>query len=85
MSACAKRRKGWVSPSSLPDQGAAVRFERAELSTAPGRKLYVHVARGSLTANRSLLSAGDALQITDGRGLVIEGGKAAEVLVFELP
>jgi hypothetical protein len=59
--------------------------ERAQLSTAPGRKLYVHVARGSLTANGSLLTAGDALQITDGGGLVIEGGKEAEVLAFDLP
>jgi len=59
--------------------------ERAQLSTAAGRKLYVHVARGSLTANGSLLAAGDALQITDGSGLVIEHGKEAEVLVFDLP
>jgi redox-sensitive bicupin YhaK (pirin superfamily) len=58
--------------------------ERAELSLQPGRKGYVHVARGGITANGHALQAGDALK-TEGGVLVLEHGKGAEVLVFDLP
>ena len=58
--------------------------ERAQLALAPRRNLYVHVARGRITANGSALAAGDALQITDGNSLVLEQGRDAEVLVFDL-
>lgn len=59
--------------------------ERAELRVAPGRKIYVHVARGALMANGLALSAGDALKMTDATTLTIEHGQDAEVLVFDLP
>src|SRR6202011_2456935 len=39
--------------------------ERATLEVAPGRRVYLHVARGALTANGAALEAGDALRITD--------------------
>jgi redox-sensitive bicupin YhaK (pirin superfamily) len=58
--------------------------ERARLELAPGRKSYVHVARGGLRVNGEALAAGDALK-TDARGLELEGGEGAEVLVFDLP
>jgi hypothetical protein len=47
--------------------------------------MYVHVARGAVSANGSDLRAGDALQITDGSRLSLERGDQAEVLVFDLP
>jgi redox-sensitive bicupin YhaK (pirin superfamily) len=59
--------------------------ERADLQVAPGRRGYVHVARGALTANGTALEAGDALQIADGGPLVLTQGRDAEVLVFDLP
>jgi redox-sensitive bicupin YhaK (pirin superfamily) len=59
--------------------------ERAQLQVAPGRRLYVHVARGALEANGSALSAGDALKLADVRTLTLGGGRGAEVLVFDLP
>jgi redox-sensitive bicupin YhaK (pirin superfamily) len=59
--------------------------ERADFSVEPGRLIYVHVARGTLNANDSRLSTGDALQITNGSRLRIEQGHQAEVLVFDLP
>jgi quercetin 2,3-dioxygenase len=59
--------------------------ESAALSVAHGRRIYVHVARGSLTANGLSLSAGDALQITRDSELKLEHGDDAEVLVFDLP
>jgi redox-sensitive bicupin YhaK (pirin superfamily) len=59
--------------------------ESADFTVAPGRWIYVHVARGALRANGSELNAGDALQITDGARLRLDQGREAEVLVFDLP
>ncbi|MEA3192029.1 MAG: quercetin 2,3-dioxygenase [Betaproteobacteria bacterium] len=58
--------------------------ELASLSLGKGRLGYVHVARGSVTVNGKRLEAGDALK-TDTAQITLEGGKAAEVLVFDLP
>jgi redox-sensitive bicupin YhaK (pirin superfamily) len=58
--------------------------ERAALDLAPGRKGYVHVARGALTVNGHALGAGDAL-MTEGGGIELAGGRGAEALVFDLP
>jgi quercetin 2,3-dioxygenase len=65
--------------------GAFDGAERAELKVAPGRRIYLHVARGALTANGSALEAGDALRISDGSALTLVKARAAEVLVFDLP
>jgi redox-sensitive bicupin YhaK (pirin superfamily) len=59
--------------------------EKAALSVAAGRRIYVHLARGTLTANGVALAAGDALKITRDTELRLEGGDHAEVLVFDLP
>src|SRR5690349_20179783 len=45
--------------------------ERAEHVLAPGRKAYVHVARGRLTVNGNALEAGDALK-TDASRIVLD-------------
>jgi len=58
--------------------------ESSELQIAPGRRTYVHVARGSVTVNGHRLDAGDALKTGDG-ALKLGHGQAAEVLVFDLP
>ena len=50
----------------------------------PGRKGYVHVARGSVTVNGRRLDTGDALK-TDSGAIVVEAGRGAEMLVFDLP
>ena len=59
--------------------------EAAELDVPQGRRLYVHLAQGSLTANGAALAAGDALRITDGALLRLSDARDAEVLVFDLP
>ena len=59
--------------------------EHAQLTVQPGRRIYVHVARGSVTANGATLEAGDALRITDGALLTLSDAREAEVLVFDLP
>jgi redox-sensitive bicupin YhaK (pirin superfamily) len=59
--------------------------ERAEHPLAPGRRAYVHVARGKLTVNGHPLAAGDALKASGVDRIVLEGGSGAEALLFDLP
>ena len=59
--------------------------ESAKLDVTPGRRLYVHVARGAITANDVALSAGDALKVTDAATLTLAQGRDGEVIVFDLP
>jgi quercetin 2,3-dioxygenase len=59
--------------------------EGATLELAPGRRLYLHVARGQITADGTTLAAGDALKLTDTRTLSLREARQAEVLVFDLP
>jgi len=59
--------------------------ESADLVIGPGRRAYVHVARGAITASGVALQAGDALKLTDTDKLTLRQGRDAEVLVFDLP
>ena len=59
--------------------------EQAELTVQEGRRIYVHLARGLISANGQRLEAGDALRITDTAAVRLENGQDAEVLVFDLP
>jgi quercetin 2,3-dioxygenase len=59
--------------------------ERATLEVTPGRRIYVHVARGRITANDVALGTGDALKLTDTGTLSLSKGAGAEVIVFDLP
>ena len=79
-------RDGSVSmnQNALVYAGLFDRAERAELTLAPGRKGYVHIARGALKVNARQLDAGDALKI-DGGTITLESEHDAEVLVFDLP
>jgi redox-sensitive bicupin YhaK (pirin superfamily) len=59
--------------------------ESAQLGVPPHRRVYVHVARGSIIANGTRLEAGDALKLTETLELTLQEGSGAEVLVFDLP
>jgi quercetin 2,3-dioxygenase len=59
--------------------------EGALLEVAPGRRIYLHVARGTIVANGEALGAGDALKLTDATALELTSGADAEVIVFDLP
>jgi quercetin 2,3-dioxygenase len=59
--------------------------ERAVLPVAAGRGAYLHVARGRVTANGTVLAAGDALKLSGGASLELSAGTDAEVLAFDLP
>ena len=59
--------------------------ESAVHAVAPGRRAYVHVARGAASVNGAPLGAGDAVRIEDEAEVRIDAGRDAEVLLFDLP
>jgi redox-sensitive bicupin YhaK (pirin superfamily) len=59
--------------------------EAADLPIGPARRAYVHVARGEVTVNGEALRAGDAAMLEGEPAVRIDGGRQAEVLVFDLP
>jgi len=58
--------------------------ETLDYSITSGRKIYLHVARGSLQADGYALGAGDALMYTDEGEVELSAAKEAEVLLFDM-
>ena len=52
---------------------------------APGRRAYVHVARGTVIANGTPLKAGDGVKIVREPSIALADAKDTEVLLFDLP
>jgi len=52
---------------------------------APGRRAYVHVARGAVKVNGIELKGGDGAKIAGETEIKFSGAKQAEVLLFDLP
>ena len=59
--------------------------EQAQLAIATDRLAYVHVARGDISLNGQSLKAGDAAKLTGESQVLLDQGRRAEVLVFDLP
>jgi redox-sensitive bicupin YhaK (pirin superfamily) len=59
--------------------------ERAAVTLAPGRRAWLHVARGDITINGIALKTGDALAVEDEPQIALSNGRQAEVLLFDLP
>lgn len=59
--------------------------ERLSYPLAPGRQVYLHVARGTVKAENMQLTAGDALMISAEAAISLEGAVDAELLLFDLP
>ncbi len=59
--------------------------ENASIPIAPGRRAYLHVARGTVVVNGETLKAGDALKAVTELAIDIAQGQQAEVLLFDLP
>lgn len=59
--------------------------ERVVHTLSPGRRAYLHLARGRLRVNGETLAAGDALKAIDVAEIVLEQGAQAEALLFDLP
>jgi redox-sensitive bicupin YhaK (pirin superfamily) len=51
---------------------------------APGRKAYVHVARGSVTVNGHALAGGDGARVSGESTIGFSKGSEAEILLFDL-
>ena len=65
--------------SALLDGG-----ETLDYPLVPGRRAYLHVARGKLTANGMALQAGDALMYEGEARVELSAGGNAEVLLFDM-
>jgi quercetin 2,3-dioxygenase len=59
--------------------------DRLEHVLEPGRIAYLHLIRGTLSANGIALKGGDALKISDEKRIAVEGARDAEFLLFDLP
>ena len=53
-------------------------------SIAPGRRAWVHVAKGEITLDEETLGAGDAAAVTDQEKVAICSKAPSEVLLFDL-
>jgi redox-sensitive bicupin YhaK (pirin superfamily) len=55
-----------------------------ELRLRPGRHAWIHVARGSVSVNGTLLAEGDGAAVSEEEGLQFRSETGAEVLMFDL-
>ena len=55
-----------------------------ELRLRPGRHAWIHVARGSVSVNGTLLGEGDGAAVSEEEGLQFRSETGAEVLMFDL-
>ena len=58
--------------------------DRRTLALRPGRQAWVHVARGSASANGQALGEGDGAAVSGEDGVTLAGQGPGEVLVFDL-
>jgi redox-sensitive bicupin YhaK (pirin superfamily) len=65
--------------AALLQAGESVRH-----ALAPGRYAWLHVARGAVSLNGSMLGAGDGAAVSDEAELEITAAAPAEVLLFDL-
>jgi redox-sensitive bicupin YhaK (pirin superfamily) len=59
--------------------------ERAVHELRPGRRAWIHLARGRLKVDQAALESGDGAHTSDAGALTLHGGEHAEVLLFDLP
>jgi hypothetical protein len=50
----------------------------------PGRRAYLHVARGAASLNGETLEAGDGARIEGESKIRLESNSSAEILLFDL-
>jgi redox-sensitive bicupin YhaK (pirin superfamily) len=59
--------------------------DRVELPLVAGRLAYVHLIRGQVEVNGTVLNTGDAVKLQAEHKVALSGARDAEVLVFDLP
>ena len=52
---------------------------------APGRRAYIHVARGAVKVNGNALKDGDGARVENESSIELKDAREAEVLLFDLP
>src|SRR3569833_536008 len=58
--------------------------ERTELDLPKSRRAYLHVVRGSIAVNETRLNVGDGVKITPPGNVLLQHGRDAEIIVFEV-
>jgi quercetin 2,3-dioxygenase len=59
--------------------------ERTELDLRQGRRAYLHVVRGSIAVNETRLNAGDGVKINAPAHVILQHGREADIVLFEVP
>jgi len=59
--------------------------QRAELELEKSRRAYLHVVKGSIAVNETRLNAGDGVKISPPGELILQHGRDADIIVFDLP
>lgn len=59
--------------------------ERTKLDLSKDRRAFVHVVRGSIAVNETRLNTGDGVKINPSGDILIQHGREAEIMVFEVP
>ena len=59
--------------------------ERTKLDLPRNRRAFLHVVRGSIAVNETRLNSGDGVKISPPGDIVIQHGRDAEIVVFEVP
>jgi len=58
--------------------------ERTNLDLRKDRRAFLHVVRGSIAVNETRLNTGDGVKINPSGEIVIQHGRDAEIIVFEV-
>jgi redox-sensitive bicupin YhaK (pirin superfamily) len=59
--------------------------QRTELELAKNRRAFLHVLRGSIALNETRLNAGDGVKISPPGEVILQHGRDADVILFDLP
>jgi hypothetical protein len=59
--------------------------ERMKLELPKNRRAFLHVVRGSIAINETRLNVGDGVKISPPVDVMLQHGREADVIVFEMP
>src|SRR5258708_564963 len=59
--------------------------QRVELELPKNRRAFLHVVRGSIAVNETRLNVGDGVKISPPGGVLLQHGREADIIVFDLP
>jgi redox-sensitive bicupin YhaK (pirin superfamily) len=59
--------------------------QRTELDLGKNRRAFLHVLRGSIAVNETRLNAGDGVKINPPGEVILQHGRDADVIIFDVP